>query len=260
MKIIPFGFLLISCIAYGETVLFQDNFDGSPGAVLNNRTPDIGQAAWVAGDSFKADGSVTGETMATATVAFNPRSGNIYQLDVRFDCESLGTKWIGAGFSKGQSAESDNRLNRFSKSSQALTTGQAWAILKGDPDQTTPNGNTAHANGTRNAAAFSGDLEVYAGIMDVRIVLDTTKQSWTATWYAKPADDADFTLVRPTMDLMDRNIDSVGLISNQGKGRFEYFSLKAVSESPVNGRSERAPPQIKSSPNEEPQTLGLITG
>jgi len=250
MKIVLFGFLLLSCISYGETTLFEDNFDGSPTAVLNNRTPDVGQAAWVAGDMFKADGSVSGG-LGTATLAFHPKAGNVYQLDVRFDCESLGTKWIGAGFSKGQSTEIDNTKSR--------SMGQAWSILKGDPDQTTPNGNTAHANGTRNGAAFSGNLEVYPGKMDVRIVLDTHARNWTATWYAKRAEDADFSLVRPTMELKNRNIDSVGFIANKGKGRFEHFSLKAMSGSPEREPAQRARPVTKPVSPEKPQSLGLIT-
>jgi len=229
MKIVAIGFLLLSCISYGESVLFQDHFDGSPNAALNARTPDIGNAAWVAGEAFKADGTVQGSVVTTATLAFVPMAGTIYQLDVRFDCTSSGTEWIGAGFSEGQSAENNIAENGFIHRRAAQTIGKAWAILKGDPVASQPNGNTAHTYGSTDGLAFADGLEYATGELDLRIILNTKGETWTAAWYAKEVDATEYKLVRPVMELQDKTISSVGLVTRNGEGRFSHFMLKSLS-------------------------------
>jgi len=241
MKIFPFGFLLLSCISYGETVLFQDNFDGSPNAVLNARTPDVGTAAWVAGEAFKADGTVQGSVVTTATLAFVPMPGTIYQLDVRFDCTSSGTEWIGAGFSEGQSAENNIPENGFVQRRSAQTIGKAWAILKGDPVASQPNGNTAHTYGSKDGLAFADGLEYATGELDIRIILNTKGEMWTAAWHAKEVGATEYKLVRPVMELQDKTISSVGLVTRNGEGRFSHFMLKTLSGELPHVRAEQEP-------------------
>jgi len=207
--------------AQADTVLFQDDFDGT--GPLNGTTPDIttGGAAWVAGSGFGADGTVA-TTRTTATLAFTPETNKLYRLQARI---SSTASWIGFGFAKGQSVLSGQR-NKFTGQD---TVGKAWVMKKGDAD-TAPNGNQTQKNAAIQEQDFPGDFYRSLADMDFRIDLNTSNAIWTATWYGKLTTDSEYTLFRAEENLGSQNIDSIGFASNIGTGMVANLSLSVLSD------------------------------
>lgn len=232
------------------TVLFYDDFSG--GAVnLNGTAPDIrpGAETWVATPiNFLANGTIGGGTGAgTATLAFTPVNGNIYHLDASLSGVSGDNNWIPFGFLDGQSvsnASSGGTQNRFLGNA---TVGRAWMFFRGSNDlaanplnfnnATLGTGAIGQAGNPGNADPVSwlGPLGTAdGGNIDMRIVLDTTggAGNWTATWFAKRPEDADYTMVRDTATLLNESITAIGFgRSNPGvTGTITSFSLTLVPE------------------------------
>lgn len=83
-------------------VIFQDDFSGGT-ADLDGAAPDIGPGTWVASPTFNQDGSLDPDA-GSATLAFAPDNGQIYQLDISLTGVSGDQNWIAIGFGSGQSA------------------------------------------------------------------------------------------------------------------------------------------------------------
>lgn len=218
--------LVLAASAVHAGVLFSDDFSGT-GADLHGSAPDLrpGSETWVASSVFNADGSID-QGAGSATVAFVPSDGKVYQLDASFAGVNGDGDWLAVGFAKGQSTVVGSN-NRFISGN---TVGKAWMLVKGDASSSM---NTALMNGTAsNAAWVSLTHENPGGDMDMRIVLDTTSGAggWSATWFAKRPADASYIEMRPATTLLAEDIDSVGLaLSNAGVfGTVESFSLEVI--------------------------------
>ncbi len=229
--------------AHAATVIYEQSF--TPGAgtgVLNGTAPTTGANNWVASTlRFQADGDFT-EGPGSATLAFTPANGLVYTLDASFRnltatvaAGSPENDWIAMGFANGSptgSTTSDRFVN-------ANVIGKAWMLYRG-ADTVGTLGNVAHlgsaTSGTVDPATWSdGTLATtYSGGIDMRIVLDTTggTGNWTATWFAKLPASGTFTEVRSETDLVNEDINSVGVaISNPGfDGDLTYFSLTSIPE------------------------------
>ena len=240
------GFLMAG--AARATVLFADNFDGAAATDLNGLAPDVapGAETWVAAPTFDADGVVEDTAGGSATLAFTPQNGFTYTLDASFrNFTATGTAtavendWLAMGFVNGQSALNGNN-ERFVSGN---VNGIAWMFMRGGTTATV--GNRAFlgtaASGTQSNTGgidFSdaGLAGSYMADIDYRVVLDTTggTGTWTATWFAKLAADANYTQVVATTPLVDETITSIGLArSSPGfTADITNFSLDAQASLP----------------------------
>jgi hypothetical protein len=207
-------------------VVFADDFSGAS-ADLDGAAPDVGPGSWVAASTFNQDGSVD-PSPGSATLAFTPIDGNIYQLDLSLSGVSGDQNWFALGFGSGQSNATGTN-NRFIN---GALIGTAWMLFRGNT-----NGHQAFrgsaSSGTANGVAWSA-LGTETGAIDMRIELDTTggAGAWEATWLARLPTDVTYTEVRPTATLLDEGINSVGFaLANAGvDGTVEAFSLTVVPE------------------------------
>jgi len=243
--------------SFGPDLLYFDNFDGITGTFLNDTTPDItiGTAKWVAmkggtTGSVYADGDldVSGGSSTTrggsATLAFTPQSGYVYTLDLSArNLDSVASHTTAErlyfGFAKGQSFANGtgNRL----LASDATVQGQ---VIEGYMAKLGYTGANGTANRTYNNTASAEWLALttaYGGNIDMRIVLDTTGASWTATWYAKLTSTTVYSVTRATEVVTDTAITSVGFgLSQNTGGRISKFSLSATGSGPGSGYSSWA--------------------
>lgn len=231
------------------SVLFSEDFSGG-NADLNGSTPDstTGGAAWVASANFNQDGSIDQGT-GSATLAFTPANGFVYNLDASISGVSGDGDWFALGFANGQSALSTTN-DRFISGN---VVGTAWILMKGDASGSanssflglgTPG--TGNHGLTSQAAWAALTNENPGGDIDLRIVLDTSggTGTWTATWFAKRPADVTYTEVRPATAMLTESCNAVGLaISNEGVfGTIQSFSLSDDGVSP----SDTTPPAVLS--------------
>ena len=114
--------------AVSAKILYQDDFSGDSGTLLDGQAPDIapGDEVWLAGDDIAAngvatyDGTVYGDS---AYLPFNFETGKLYVLTVEFTnvSSSVNTDdWVGVGFT-----ETTEPANRF------METGvHYWALSR----------------------------------------------------------------------------------------------------------------------------------
>jgi hypothetical protein len=248
---LPFLAVIVVAIpaAHAATVIYEQSF--TPGAgtsALNGTAPTTGANNWVAATSrFQADGDFT-EGAGSATLAFTPANNFVYTLDASFrnltptaTVAAPEQDWIALGFAKGQSAGSTNN-DRFLNNN---VIGKAWMLYRG-ADTVGTLANVTHlgsaTSGNNSGAVPStsanwGDATLSTtsgGGIDMRVVLDTTggTGNWTATWFAKLPASGSFTEVRAATELVNEDINSVGVaISGTGfDGDLTYFSLTAIPE------------------------------
>ena len=213
-------------------IIFSEDFNGSSDD-LDGSAPDTrpGTEAWVASPVFNQDGSVD-PSAGSATLAFTPVDGNVYQLDVSLREVSGDQNWFALGFGAGQS----NVISSGNRFINNLLIGKAWMLVRGNTDGNQTFLGTA-TSGTQNVAPWT-EFTSETGDVDMRIELDTTggAGNWAATFFAKKPAEAIYTEVRAQEVLADETIDSVGVaLANTGvEGRIESFSLSNanVSSSP----------------------------
>jgi hypothetical protein len=230
-------------------VIFADNFDGS--GSLNSVAPDTrpGTQTWVASPQFSANGTVSGDTGGSATLAFKPVNGRLYTLDARFTATAAAAsnEWLALGFAKGQSTIAG--LNQRFVGTDVM--GRSWMFLRGSATPAAPtnsalmgNGSTA-SGGTASSVVWTNWTGGTGGTIDLRIELDTTggAGAWKSTWYAKRPADTTYTTVRPATALLDEDINSVGFgRSNTAvTGTLLSFSL---SQSPSDDPAPEVEPLV----------------
>ena len=118
--------LAMTAAPLSAAVIYADDFSGGM-ADLNGAAPDVGQGTWVASSVFNQDGSID-PSAGSATLAFAPVDGNIYQLDASLSGVSGNSNWIALGFGVGQSTAIGTN-NRFIN---GLLIGKAWMLFRGD--------------------------------------------------------------------------------------------------------------------------------
>lgn len=227
-------------------VIYQDNFDGSGGA-LNGTTPDISTtaASWVSAPTFENDGTSTVavtsafQSAGSASLTFAPVDGKVYTLEVSLENIVGNTNWYAVGFSNGQSA-----IN--SSNSRFITTnieGMAWALYRGaQAAGASPTTNSTFLGDTAvepNSGLASGPSTWLAGAsaaggaVDFRMTLDTTGGTGTWTVLMEADTGSGFETIRATETLLDESITSVGVANSRTAeitGTLTNFSLSVVPE------------------------------
>lgn len=228
--LLSLGLALTAVTAHAD-VLFSEDFGGTADD-LNETAPDVrpGAETWVATPIFNQDGSLDPDA-GSATLAFTPTDGKIYQLDVSLSGVSGDQNWIALGFGTGQSAAPGTN-NRFINGNLI---GKVWMLFRGNT-----NGHQAFLGNATSGTAVGSPwtaLDTATGAIDMRIELDTTggAGAWAATWFAKRPTDASYTEVRAKATLLDESINSVGiaLARNLVDGMIESFSLSTCPGTPA---------------------------
>lgn len=163
-------------------VIYQENFSRT-GAALNGKAVGPTAANWAAGSAYLDNGTV-GTVVGSATgqaahLPFAPQSGTVYTL--KASILNTFADWIGVGFfpalPSGGSWTATNSAMRHSNAN-----GYAWGLTRNNAtanDQEFFNGN----NTNNPLAGVNGDLVNPLAAVDVKIVLDTTAATWTATYF-----------------------------------------------------------------------------
>ena len=163
-------------------VIYQENFSGT-GAALNGKAVGPTAANWAAGAVYLDNGTV-GTVVGTATgqaahLPFAPQSGTVYTL--KATVLNTFADWIAVGFfpavPSGGSWTATNASMRHSNAS-----AYAWGLTRNNAtanDQEFFNG----INTTNPLTGVNGDLVSPLAAVDVKIVLDTTAATWTATYF-----------------------------------------------------------------------------
>lgn len=221
--------LSISAGCIQAETIFSEDFTGTS-EDLDGSAPDIrpGTETWIAGPVFNQDGSLDPDP-SSATLAFTPVDGNVYQLEVSVRDLEGNQNWIALGYGAGQSA-AITAGNRFIND---LLIGKAWMLCRGNAD-----GNQAFLgtdiSGTQNGSSWN-ELLNETGDIDLRIELDTRwgAGTWAATFFAKKPADLVYRIVREKGILVDEMINSVGIaVANTGiEGRIESFTLSNANNS-----------------------------
>jgi hypothetical protein len=240
---------LLVPVAHAQVTLFSHNFDEGTGG-LNGTGVDAGTGNWVAFGGVNADGEFNSAATlgGSATLAFTPSNGFMYQLDARIT-DVVGTgDWVALGFANGQSATAGANHRFISAGGTGVANvgpvGTTWMMFRGS---NTSNANmtflgTGILNGTNqgnlNGVAWPS-FNNSGGSIDLRIVLDTTGGSgnWKATWLAKLPTDPTYTALRsdvavPVAD--ESRYTSVGFAFSSGAtdGVLESISLSTASAPP----------------------------
>ncbi len=208
---LPQSLLLLTALSLSplsaQTVIFTEDFSGDDLTELNESTPDTTNGpAWVSSSNFKTDGSFGGSA-GSATLAFSPIDGLIYQLDASVSVSGVNANWFALGYVSGQSTNTGNN-NRFVTGN--VTLGRAWMLIRGD---NSIHPNAAHTETTGDPVTWAGTLaNADGGDLDLRIILDTRDgtDAWKTTWFAKRPADADYTEVRNETILLNQEINAIG--------------------------------------------------
>jgi hypothetical protein len=206
-------------------VLYDENFAGPAATVLNGQIPDTDQNGgfnqWRAHTGFLADGSMTAPAGGSgAWLAFVPTPGFTYTLSASFIGVTGNTNWMGIGFAESVPANPQATGNDVRFISGA-TVGKAWMLFRGQSTSTTTKNQSLR--GDANSGTFAANAvdwlgpEIYAGDIDMRIVLDTTGGvgNYNATFFAKRPTDGVYTQVSASnLPLAATDIGSVGFAAS----------------------------------------------
>ncbi|BBO30820.1 hypothetical protein [Lacipirellula parvula] len=219
-----------AALADGATI-YSHNFGGSNAAPLHGVAPDVdnngGTNAWAAYSGFKADGTYATNIQRGAFLPFTPAAGNVYALDASFSVNlSASNTWVALGFAKTVPANVEGAINRFVEGDSI---GRAWTLIR----TTTAVNQQFVGGGTAGASNWAAAGPSGGGSYDVRIVLDTTAPTYTATFYAKrPADVAYTQVSSGALNLTAADIGAVGFAQNNGAvtAKISKFSLTSIPE------------------------------
>lgn len=171
-------FSVLAACASAQTTLIYDDFSGSGSTSLNGTTPDtsLGGETWIATTgpgTWAADGSVSSSGPSNAFLAFTPSAGHVYTLSLDANPLTVTSSWFALGFGSGDDTGTGTGFQDTGVS--------PWMLLRGDRSgnavQTFIGPNTA---GGANATGATG-------VVNLKVVLDTTGPSWTAEWFVNNA-------------------------------------------------------------------------
>lgn len=224
------SFALAIPAANAATTIFSHTFDEGTGG-LDGTAVDVGTGSWEAAPTVNANGAFT--DVGSATLAFTPSQGTLYQLDARIIGITGNANWVALGFANGRSTIS-NTNSRFASQSGVVVEGRAWMMARGDNGSAT---NRVFTEGTLAGSGFDWNgtiANANGGDLDMRILLDTTggAGTWTATWFAKRPADGSYTEVESARLLPNESIDSVGfaLSDSATTATLQSFSLTQIPE------------------------------
>jgi hypothetical protein len=221
--------LFSACIVAGNSastraaVLYDEDFTGLPTSTLNGQAPDVdnngGFNAWAAHTNYTADGNMTPVTGGTgAFLPFIPTAGNIYTLSASLTGVTGNTNWVAIGFAEGIPANTATTAGNDYRFLSGAGVGKAWMLYRGQSTSATTKNQTQRGDASTGTFAANQldwlGTEMYAGDIDLKIVLDTTA-AYNATFYAKRPTDASYTQVSPSnLPLTATDIASVGFATS----------------------------------------------
>lgn len=227
-----------ACIVAGNAahlhaaVLYDENFTGAAAATLNGQIPDIDQNggfnAWRAHTGFLADGSMTIPANGSgAWLPFVPQVGFTYTLSVSLVGVTGNTNWMGVGFGESVPANPQGTGNDY-RFISGPSVGKAWMLYRGQSTSATTKNQTQRGDAnTGTVAANQLDwlgTEMYAGDIDMQIVLDTTggAGNYTASFFAKRPTDPTYTAVSASnLPLSATDIGSVGFVGSNSPANID---------------------------------------
>jgi hypothetical protein len=219
------GGLSTATLRVDAAVLYDENFAGPAASVLNGQIPDVDQNGgfnqWRAHTGFLADGSMTPPAGGSGGwLAFVPTPGFTYTLSASFVGVVGNTNWMGIGFAESVPANPQATGNDVRFISGA-TVGKAWMLFRGQSTSATTKNQSLRGDANSgtlaaNAVDWLGP-EIYAGDIDMQIVLDTTGGvgNYNATFFAKRPTDGSYTQVSASnLPLAATDIGAVGFAAS----------------------------------------------
>lgn len=201
------------------TTIYSEDFEGT--GDLNGTTPEVGDAAWLAGpawqlgDGVASQGAVEGDH---AFLPFTPEVGTYYILSLDLDPESPGPgSWTGLGYSQSANTvdgPGNNTAHNFHENGRNVG---PWA-LKFD------NARTFSFVGPRDSGgAIHPGAAVLGQATTFDVCLDTRDEQWLALWrvdemYLRTANVAQST----------RDYVGFGIEASHGATSVDRFSLIEV--------------------------------
>lgn len=232
--------------ANADIVLYSSTFDGAGGSALSGTavntsgaTPaqhaqygTTNGATWSAHIKFKADGSYaeagtnnspSGNNRNSATLAFTPQNGLVYNLSMTTNFVQLSDPALAAFHAVGYFETAG-----FTGNINSATGSAVWALTR--PGDASAADQVAHYNlaGGAGPQNIAGAPEDTSPPSTLRITLDTTggAGNWAATYYVNDL------LLGSVADLNAVLIGSVGIAVYNGDGNanFQSFELSVVAE------------------------------
>ena len=188
--------------------IYFDALNGS--GALTGRAPTTrpGTETWTSAATFTADG-VVANGIGGAFLPFTPAAGNRYVLSADMHAMTAGQNWLALGFTAA---------NTTTVWYSAPNNGAPWMLLRGD-------------RGTGQGQSFQGPItagvaahDTPAGVVNMKIVLDTTTTLWTVQWFVNGA-----SVRGPVAYAANPTINYVGMGQNAEAGIVQNFTLSGES-------------------------------
>lgn len=195
------------------TILYDDFGSGATSVTLDGQAPDIGSGTWRAHTDILDDGTMSSPIDAGAYFGVTIDSGTVYRLDfinAAVITYSQGDNCI-FGFFEDKSLSNlisgpsaDGTLNPTAAKAVHLMRSVSGANRNAFRRGSDSNGAADTQDWTDATLRDSADT-----VLDLRIELDTTGDTWAATWYAKSTLSSSWTQVG-SANLLSNNVGAVG--------------------------------------------------
>jgi len=198
-----------------EITVLYDDLAGGSAVDLHGTSPTTGTSTWSAHQEYQDDGTMANPANAGAYYPISPVSDTVYELTIQAAAvasyeDGYACIW---GFFEGVTP-SDLLQGPTVNGNLNPTCAKAVHLMREVAGGTR---NNAYRRGSESDGAADTiqwtDATLRASpdaVLDLRIVLDTTGDTWTATWYAKSVISGTYTQVGPETNLLSDNIGAVG--------------------------------------------------
>ena len=227
MKKYLLGVVTLLCgLSAVSEVIYQETFSGSSSEYLHGQTPDIttNGNTWTSrtdDNPWMADGSTAGslDQNCNALLPFSPAAGHVYTLAMNMNPTS-GYRWFELGFSQN--------LNPNYNFTSSYTQGIAWFYLRRSRTDSAAEAGGTFSVGTAGQVTFNGSGSL-AGMVFVKIVLDTTKENWSVEWFVNDVSIRSYTYAS------NPSINYVGFTRTRDStaGTVDNFQLVMDQDLPV---------------------------
>ena len=198
-----------------QTTLVQDSLSSGAAVSLNGTTPNTGSSQWVAHNNYLDDGTMVSGIRAGAYYPYTPQGGTVYQLTfesatVTSYLDGFNGLW---GFFEGVPSSTVSAGQNYDGTLGETTSKAVHTmgdIPTSDRHRTYRLGTNTDGNGTSTEYTDSSLRDNPDDALDLRILLDTSGETWTAQWLAKDTGDSNYTEVGPVTNLLSQQIGSIG--------------------------------------------------